>query len=66
MSVTHPALSYFASPRTAVNNEFYVTPVFDVALSRGDHVLATFCQKMWGTGTPADYDRFLYEYSGEI
>lgn len=51
---------------TAVNNEFYVTPVFDVALKRGDDVRVVFCDKMWGTGTPADYEKFLYGYQGDI
>ena len=42
-----------------VNNEFYVCPVYNEALSIGARVKTFNIDKMWGLGTPEDLDTFL-------
>lgn len=47
-----------------MNNEFYVIPVYDESLARGDKIIVYQCRRMWGTGTPADLEIFMREYDG--
>lgn len=42
-----------------VNNEFYVCPVFNEAISGGKKIRIFNSSKMWGLGTPEDLDVFL-------
>lgn len=42
-----------------VNNEFYVCPVFNEAISDGKKVRGFNINKMWGLGTPEDLNIFL-------
>ena len=41
------------------NNEFYVCPVFNEAISDDKKVKVFQIDKMWGLGTPEDLDRYL-------
>jgi HAD superfamily hydrolase (TIGR01509 family) len=41
------------------NNEFYVCPVFNEAISDGKKIKIFKIEKMWGMGTPEDLKRFL-------
>jgi dTDP-glucose pyrophosphorylase len=45
-----------------VNNEFYVCPVFNEAISDGKKVRIKNVEKMWGIGTPEDLNHFLLEH----
>jgi HAD superfamily hydrolase (TIGR01509 family) len=45
-----------------VNNEFYVCPVFNEAISDGKKIKAFHIEKMWGLGTPEDLKTFLEKY----
>jgi dTDP-glucose pyrophosphorylase len=45
-----------------VNNEFYVCPVFNEAISDGKKVRTFNIEKMWGLGTPEDLENFLKNY----
>lgn len=42
-----------------VNNEFYVCPVFNTAISDGKKIITFDVSKMWGLGTPEDLNIFL-------
>ena len=42
-----------------VNNEFYVCPVYNEAISRNARIKTFHIEKMWGLGTPEDLDTFL-------
>jgi dTDP-glucose pyrophosphorylase len=42
-----------------VNNEFYVCPVFNEAISSGKKIITFNAKKMWGLGTPEDLNVFL-------
>jgi hypothetical protein len=42
-----------------VNNEFYVCPVINEAISDGKKFKVKYVEKMWGIGTPEDLDVFL-------
>jgi dTDP-glucose pyrophosphorylase len=42
-----------------VNNEFYVCPVINEAISDGKKFKVNYVQEMWGIGTPEDLDTFL-------
>jgi len=42
-----------------VNNEFYVAPVYNLAIKQGLKVLPFKVKKMWGIGTPEDLSVFL-------
>jgi hypothetical protein len=46
-----------------VNNEFYVAPVYDQLIERGDAVVVCNVGRegagMYGLGVPADLERFL-------
>ena len=45
-----------------VNNEFYVCPVFNQAITDGKQILNYQIQNMWGLGTPEDLDYFIKNY----
>ena len=45
-----------------VNNEFYVSPVFNQAILDKKRITTFDCQKMWGLGTPEDLTFFLDNY----
>jgi len=45
-----------------VNNEFYVCPVFNEAISCGKKIKTFQAQKMWGMGTPEDLKHFLENF----
>ena len=47
-----------------VNNEFYVCPVFNEAISDGKKIRIKEISKMWGLGTPEDLNYFLQNYKG--
>ncbi len=46
-----------------VNNEFYVCPVFNEAISDGKKIRTFKIEKMWGIGTPEDLNYFLEKYN---
>lgn len=46
-----------------VNNEFYVCPVFNVAIENGLKVRTYHIDKMWGLGTPADLEYYLRKFN---
>jgi HAD superfamily hydrolase (TIGR01509 family) len=45
-----------------VNNEFYVCPVFNQAISGKKQIRTFNVEKMWGLGTPEDLDYYLKNY----
>jgi HAD superfamily hydrolase (TIGR01509 family) len=45
-----------------VNNEFYVCPVFNEAISDGKKIKNYRIDKMWGIGTPEDLKYFIDNY----
>jgi dTDP-glucose pyrophosphorylase len=45
-----------------VNNEFYVCPVFNEAITDGKKISTFNIKKMWGIGTPEDLNYFLENY----
>ena len=51
-----------------VNNEFYVCPVFNEAISDGKKIRIMEIEKdgMWGIGTPEDLNYFIEHYRGEV
>lgn len=48
-----------------VNNEFYVVPVFNEAISDGLKFCISDCKKMWGIGVPEDLEYFLNNFKHE-
>jgi dTDP-glucose pyrophosphorylase len=44
------------------NNEFYVCPVFNEAISDGKKIRIKEINKMWGLGTPEDLNYFLQNF----
>ncbi len=46
------------------NNEFYVCPVFNEAISDGKKIRVKEIERMWGIGTPEDLNYFLENYKG--
>lgn len=46
------------------NNEFYVCPVFNELVSRGDKIRIFRVSAMWGLGTPEDVEYFVKYYKG--
>ena len=40
------------------NNEFYVAPVYNMLLERGDKLMAAICDEAWCLGTPEDVEKF--------
>jgi HAD superfamily hydrolase (TIGR01509 family) len=45
-----------------VNNEFYVCPVFNVAINDGKKIITYNANKMWGLGTPEDLKCYLESF----
>ena len=45
-----------------VNNEFYVCPVYNEAISDGKKIKISKCKKMWGLGVPIDLAIFISDY----
>jgi HAD superfamily hydrolase (TIGR01509 family) len=45
-----------------INNEFYIAPVYNEAISDGKRIKIQNCKKMWGLGVPADLLKFLKDY----
>ena len=48
-----------------VNNEFYVCPVFNEAVTDDKKIKIFDIEKMWGLGTPEDLDLFNSNYGGD-
>ena len=48
-----------------VNNEFYVCPVYNQLIERGDKIKIIPAAFMWGLGTPEDVEHFEKYYSPE-
>jgi hypothetical protein len=46
---------------TRVNDEFYVCPVYNEAISDNKRITIGEVEKMWGIGTPEDLESFLSE-----
>lgn len=42
-----------------VNGEFYICPVYNIAIARGRKVWPFYVDKMWGIGTPEDLEAYL-------
>jgi dTDP-glucose pyrophosphorylase len=49
-----------------VNNEFYVAPVFNEAISDSKRIRVKSIDKMWGIGTPEDLNYFLANYKEKV
>lgn len=47
------------SKNIRVNNEFYVCPVFNMAIADQKKIKTFNCDKMWGLGTPEDLNYYL-------
>jgi len=47
------------SKNIRTNNEFYVCPVYNLAINDNKKIKTTLVKKMWGLGTPEDLDNFL-------
>jgi HAD superfamily hydrolase (TIGR01509 family) len=45
-----------------VNNEFYVCPVFNLAINDGKKIITYNADKMWGLGTPEDLKTYLENF----
>lgn len=45
-----------------VNNEFYVAPVYNQLIRRGDKIFAAICYSNWHLGSPEHLDKFKKEY----
>jgi HAD superfamily hydrolase (TIGR01509 family) len=50
------------SKNIRVNNEFYVCPVYNEAISNGGRFRSLPCKKIWGLGVPEDLENFLRHY----
>ena len=42
-----------------VNNEFYICPVYNEAISDGKKIIIKEVKEMWGLGTPEDLEEFM-------
>jgi HAD superfamily hydrolase (TIGR01509 family) len=49
-----------------INNEFYVCPVFNEAITNNKKIEIYDIEKMWGLGTPEDLNTFLYSKDSPI
>lgn len=50
------------SKNNRVNNEFYVCPVYNEAISNGLKVRNLLCKRLWGLGVPEDLENFLQNF----
>jgi HAD superfamily hydrolase (TIGR01509 family) len=48
------------------NNEFYVCPAFNEAISANKKIKVFPIEKMWGLGTPEDLDRYIENYKEKL
>jgi dTDP-glucose pyrophosphorylase len=48
-----------------VNNEFYVCPVYQELIDRGDTIKAALSQAVWGLGTPEDVEKFTSDFESK-
>ena len=48
------------------NNEFYVCPVYNELIQRGDKIQIVESDFMWGLGTPEDVEHFERYYRGNL
>ena len=44
------------------NNEFYIAPVFNIAIERGLKIYTRHADKFWSVGTPEDLDHYLLHH----
>jgi HAD superfamily hydrolase (TIGR01509 family) len=51
------------SKNIRTNNEFYVCPVFNEAISDGKRIKIKQIERMWGIGTPEDLNFFIDNFS---
>jgi HAD superfamily hydrolase (TIGR01509 family) len=51
------------SSNIRVNNEFYLCPVYNNAISDNKKITAKRCTKMWGLGVPEDLEYFLKNHT---
>lgn len=51
------------SKNIRVNNEFYVVPVFNEAISDGLMFTISDCDRMWGIGVPEDLEFFIQNFN---
>lgn len=49
-----------------VNNEFYICPVFNLAIKDGKKIIIKEINEMWGLGTPEDLDEFMLKKANLI
>lgn len=54
------------SKNIRTNNEFYVAPVFNEAISDNKKIRVKSIHKMWGIGTPEDLEYFLNNYKENL
>lgn len=47
-----------------VNNEFYIAPVYNQLIERGDKIKILIADEMWEMGTPADLEYFEKNFKG--
>lgn len=47
-----------------VFNEYYVCPVYNIMIERNKKIKTFDCKKMYGLGTPEDYQYFISNYKG--
>ena len=49
-----------------VGNEFYICPVYNLAIRDGKKIAIKEVDEMWGLGTPEDLDEFIVKKSNFI
>jgi NDP-sugar pyrophosphorylase family protein len=49
-----------------VNDEFYVAPVYQEMINRGDKIIINKVNELWEMGTPESLTKFLKDYKGEF
>jgi len=48
------------------NDQFYVCPVYNELIARGDKIKIVKVKEMWGLGTPEDVEHFIKHYKKNI
>lgn len=56
------ALDQVKDKGQTVNNEYYVAPLYNELIARGDRVLARECETVWSLGTPDAVETFEEEF----